>query len=108
MLTDHKCLEFWQKELLDTPSGPVGRRSRWHELLSRFNIVVQYIPGKDNVVADALSRWAYSASKCHPDVSHNGTAEDDEEMTKIEEQERKEEMETLVMPIRLTQGGKNG
>ena len=66
-------------------------------------MVVQYIPGKDNVVADALSRWAYSANKAYVDVSSHGSAKDDEEMEKIEEQERKEERETLIMPIRMTQ-----
>ena len=28
ILTDHKSLEFWQQELLDTPSGPAVRRYR--------------------------------------------------------------------------------
>ena len=31
VVTDHKSLEDWAKETLDTPSGPLGRRSRWHE-----------------------------------------------------------------------------
>ena len=44
VLTDHKALESWTKEALDTPSGPAGRRARWHELLSRFDLSVQYIP----------------------------------------------------------------
>ena len=30
VLTDHQALESWAKEVLDTPSGPLGRRSRWH------------------------------------------------------------------------------
>ena len=28
VLTDHKSIEAWAKEVLDTPSGPVGRRAR--------------------------------------------------------------------------------
>jgi hypothetical protein len=40
ILTDHKSLESWATELLDTPSGPAGRRARWHELFSRFNLEV--------------------------------------------------------------------
>ena len=66
ILTDHKSLESWATETLDTLSGPAGRRSRWHELFSKFDLTVAYIPGKDNVVADALSRWAYPASKAFP------------------------------------------
>ena len=27
ILTDHKALESWPTEVLDTPSGPLGRRS---------------------------------------------------------------------------------
>ena len=33
VLTDHKALESWYNEHLDTPSGPLGRRGRWHEIL---------------------------------------------------------------------------
>ena len=32
--TDHKAIESWPKEVLDTPSGPLGRRARWHEIFS--------------------------------------------------------------------------
>ena len=32
VLTDHKALENWATEVLDTPSGPAGRSSRWHEV----------------------------------------------------------------------------
>ena len=56
--TDHKALENWVTEHVDTPSGPRGRRARWHETLSQFDITVVYVPGPDNVVADAMSRWA--------------------------------------------------
>ena len=40
VLTDHKSLESWAKEVLDTPSGPLGRRSRWHQIFSRFDLTV--------------------------------------------------------------------
>ena len=46
VLTDHKALESWATEILDTPSGPAGRRARWHELLSKFDVTVTYIPGR--------------------------------------------------------------
>ena len=32
ILTDHKSLESWTKEVLDTPSGPIGRRARWQSI----------------------------------------------------------------------------
>ena len=30
VLTDHQALEHWAREVLDAPSGPVSRRSCWH------------------------------------------------------------------------------
>ena len=54
VLTDHKCLESWAKETLDTPRGPGARRARWHELLSRFDLSVVYVPGKGHIVPDAM------------------------------------------------------
>ena len=55
--TDHQSLQSWHKEHVDTPSGPASRRARWHETLAKFDLTVVYIPGKDNTVADCLSRW---------------------------------------------------
>jgi hypothetical protein len=50
-LTDHKGLIYLlnQKNLS-------GRQARWLEKISSFSFEVVYIPGSDNVVADALSR----------------------------------------------------
>ena len=86
--TDHKSLEEWKGEHVDTLSGPRGRRARWHELFSRFNIVVEYVPGKDNVVADALSRWAYPATADREDVSFHGSAQSKIEVLRMQEQEK--------------------
>ena len=85
--TDHKALENWVTEHVDTPSGPRGRRARWHETLSQFDIQVVYIPGPDNVVADAMSRYAYPASSAREDVSFHGSAEASEEVKKMVEEE---------------------
>ena len=87
ILTDHKSLEDWVKEKMDTPSGPAGRRARWHETLSKFDLQVQYLPGKENVVADALSRFAYPACKAFQDASFHGSAQARLEMKEIIAQE---------------------
>ena len=74
--TDHKGLETWTKEDFDRLGGPIGRRSRWHQFLSRFPIEVVYIPGDKNTVADVLSRWAYPSYTANPDVGiHSSEAE---------------------------------
>ncbi|RVX22738.1 Retrovirus-related Pol polyprotein from transposon 17.6 [Vitis vinifera] len=51
IFTDHKSLKylFSQKELN-------MRQRRWIELLKDYDCIIQYHPGKENVVADALSR----------------------------------------------------
>ncbi len=80
ILTHHKTLESWAKETLNPPGGMPGRRARWHQKLSRFTITVAYVPGKENVVADALSRWAHPASQSLNDVLWHGSEETDNEM----------------------------
>ena len=34
-----------------------ARQARWLERLAELNLEVHYVPGKDNVVADVLSRY---------------------------------------------------
>ena len=58
-----------------------------------------YIPGSDNVVADALSRWAYPASKAFADVSLHGSKEDDRLMQELIAQERREEKTCRVVHV---------
>ena len=72
VLTDHKSLENIASEKMDTASGPAGRRARWHEQLSTFDLKLQHIPGKDNVVADAMSRYAYPACQACQATSLQG------------------------------------
>ncbi len=53
-ITDHKGLThlYEQKNLS-------GRQARWMEKLGEFDFEIQYVPGTENVLADALSRlWS--------------------------------------------------
>ena len=72
--TDHKSLESWYKEELCTMLGPFGRHGRWHEFLSRYNIVVVYKPGVQNDAADRMSRWAYPAGLADDTNFHGSDA----------------------------------
>ena len=74
VVTDHKSLESWVKEYVQTPSGPTGRKARWHEIFSQFQLSITYQPGSTNIVADAMTRYAYPASLERHDVCAHGTA----------------------------------
>ena len=53
LLTDHDSLKYHK-----TMPNLTGRLARWVEKMAEFDYKLQHIPGKDNVVADALSRRA--------------------------------------------------
>jgi len=72
--TDDRTLEHWVAEHVDTPSGPRGMRGRWHDIVSQFDLTIEYLPGKDNIVADTLSRFAYPATSAKQDISCHGSA----------------------------------
>ena len=91
--TDHQSLQSWHKEHVDTPLEPAARRARWHEPFAKFDPSVVYVPGKDNTVADCLSRWAYPAGKAWMDISSHGDAEETEEAKRIIEMEKAMEQE---------------
>ena len=88
VLTDHKSLESWRTEHVDTPGGPAGRRGRWHEFLSKLDLHVTYIPGRYNTVAEALSRWAYPASEAYSEVNFHGTSTDNAEFIEFDKEEQ--------------------
>ena len=91
--TDHQSLQSWHKEHVDIPLGPAARRVRWHETFTKFDLSVVYVPGKDNTVADCLSRWAYPAGKAWMDISSHGDAEETEEAKRIIKMEKAMEQE---------------
>ena len=72
--------------------------------MSQFRLEVQYIKGEDNVVADAMSRWAYPASQAGGDVSMHGTLQDREEMDVILSDEKREEKESATVAVALMEG----
>ena len=100
--TDHQSLQSWHKEHVDTLSGPASRRARWHETLAKFDLTVVYVPGKDNTVADCLSRWAYPASKGMTDVSAHGDESETAEAKRIIEMERLMEEEGVKCFVVMT------
>jgi hypothetical protein len=55
--TDHKGLIYLLKQ-----KGLTGRQARWMEKIGEFDFEVHYVPGEQNVLADALSRM-YSEDK---------------------------------------------
>src|SRR6266849_2887506 len=51
ILTDHANLQYWK-----APKNLNRRTVRWHADLQEYDYEIQYIPGKTNTPADALSR----------------------------------------------------
>ncbi|OMP06578.1 reverse transcriptase [Corchorus capsularis] len=57
IFTDHKSLKY-----IMTQSELNLRQRRWLELIKDYDLIIDYHPGKANVVADALSRKASNSS----------------------------------------------
>ena len=86
--TDHQNLQPQHEEHVDTPSGPASRRARWHETLAKFDLTVDYVPGKDNTVADCLSRQAHPGRKGMTVVSAHRDEAETAEAKKIMDMDR--------------------
>ncbi|XDG01516.1 hypothetical protein ABKA04_001131 [Annulohypoxylon sp. FPYF3050] len=65
--TDHKPLTFF----LVSPNVE-GIYARWADELKSLNILIVYVPGEKNQVADALSRTIFRAENCEDDFSKLG------------------------------------
>ena len=88
--TDHRSLENWATEDLQTVGGPSPHQARWHELVFKFDLHVVYTPGPVNPVGDFVSRWAYPANPVLGDVSIHGMAQaagDVRDMMAVEKEE---------------------
>ena len=57
IMTDNVATSYFQNQKKLSP-----KQARWQEFLAEFDYVMEYKPGKANVVADALSRKAMLAS----------------------------------------------
>ena len=54
--SDHINLTFWR----NIKNHPVGRINRWAQILSQYPIKLDWIRGKDNHIADLISRRNYT------------------------------------------------
>ena len=66
IFTNHKSLKY-----LFTQTELNLRQRRWLELIKDYNCVINYHPGKTNVVADALSRKSRNEIACLKALPHN-------------------------------------
>ena len=100
--TDHQSLQSWHKEHVDTPWGPAAKGARWHQSFAKFDLSVVYVPGKDNTVADCLSRLAYPAGKAWMHTSSHGDAEETEEAHRIIDMEKAMEHDGIKCFVVMT------
>jgi hypothetical protein len=63
VLTDHRSLQYFQ-----TQPQLSARQARWKDLFANFNLTIEYVEGKHNAVADALSRRPDHAVEQQPSL----------------------------------------
>ncbi|SGZ32127.1 BQ5605_C043g12085 [Microbotryum silenes-dioicae] len=56
ILTDHSTLEHFQTQRTVLSC----RQARWLDTLAKFDYDLRYLPGEDNIVADAMSRYSFT------------------------------------------------
>ena len=61
-MTDHKSLKW-----IFTQQNLNMQQRRWIELLQEYDFDIAYRPGKENIVADSLSRKSYLGAISMPD-----------------------------------------
>ena len=86
MQTNHSAMVKRYKGNLCTTLGPYGRQGRWHEVPSRFNLMIEYTDGPEDHVGDGLSRWAYLARTAQDTSFHRS----DKDLIACEENENME------------------
>ena len=88
IVTDHESLKY-----LNDKSQLTYRQVRWTQYLGRFEFSIEHVPGKLNVVADALSRWYLAIPRSQHVPEYNYVSADirlDKEGDFIEEDRRLE------------------
>ena len=89
ILTDLKAPENFATELVKDPSGTTGRKSRWHEIFSRFESVCNTSRGR-KTLEDALIRREHPAYQAFADLTEHGFIKNEAEMEAITREEMKE------------------
>jgi hypothetical protein len=70
IITDHRSLQY-----LSTQDKLSARQTRWSEYLQQFDFEIKYRPGKDNTVADGLSRRPdHQTTRLAQSVNHRPTS----------------------------------